>query len=61
MLPYVEAEIAKMAHALDNRIFLACQSGEMTPEMAVAGWMERWAYQKLLKHFQTIVRMGAEQ
>lgn len=58
MLPYVEAEIAQMAKALDNRMFAAAANGELTSEMAMAGWMERWACQKLLKHFQTIVRMG---
>lgn len=57
-MPYIEDELAKMAHALDHRMFAAAGSGELTPEMALAGWMERYAYQKLLKHFQTSVRLG---
>lgn len=58
ILPYIESEIAQMAKSLDNRMFAAAANGTLTSEMAMAGWMERWACQKLLKHFQTIVRMG---
>lgn len=60
VLPYVEDNIATMARALDNRMLSAITNGTMTPEMALEGWMERAAYMKMLKHFQTVVRMGED-
>ena len=60
VLPYVEDNIAAMARALDNRMLSAITNGTMTPELALEGWMERAAYSKTLKHFQTVVRMGED-
>ena len=60
VLPYVEDNIVTMARALDNRMLSAIANGRMTPEMALEGWMERAAYVKILKHFQTVVRMGED-
>lgn len=60
VLPYLEDVIAKMARALDNRMIAAIAGGTMTPELALEGWMERAAYSKILKHFQTIVLIGAD-
>jgi hypothetical protein len=58
MLPYLEDNLAALARALDNRMMSAINAGTMTPELALEGWMERAAYAKLLKHFQSVVRMG---
>lgn len=60
VLPYVEDNLATLARALDNRMLSAIVNGTMTPELALEGWMERAAYAKILKHFQTIVRMGED-
>lgn len=60
VLPYIEAQIDTLARALDHRMISAAANGTMTPELALEGWMERIAYSKLLKHFQTVVRMGAD-
>lgn len=58
VLPHIEQEIDRMARALDNRMMAAIAAGKLTPEMAVEGWMERAACAKLLKNFQSIVRLG---
>ena len=60
VIPYMEDNLATMARALDNRMLAAITNGTMTPEMALEGWMERAAYAKILKHFQTVVRMGED-
>lgn len=60
MLPYLEDQIAQMARILDNRMLSVIAAGEMTPEIALEGWMERAAYMKILKRFQTDIRMGTD-
>ncbi len=60
VMPFIEQEIDSLSRSLDNRMFAAISQGRMTPETALEGWMERAAYAKLLKHFQTICAMGAD-
>src|SRR5690242_8899812 len=57
-LPYLEAELAKMDKALENRVLTALEHGEFTPQQALEAWYEKATYTKLLRRLTQVVRIG---
>lgn len=57
-LPLIEREVDKMQAALDARVYLQLQNGSLTPEVALAAWIERKTNAALVKRFRTWVQLG---
>lgn len=57
-LPYLEAELAKMDRALENRVLTALEHGELTPQQALEAWYEKATYTKLIRRLTQTVRVG---
>jgi phage shock protein A len=58
LMPYLEAELAKMDKALENKTFSAMNKGELTPQLALEAWIEKNSYAKLLGKLSQQVRIG---
>ena len=58
VLPYIEAEMAKLDKTQDALIFQQIDQGTLTPEAALTAWMNKRAYRRVLKGFQTRVQLG---
>lgn len=58
MLPYLAEEVAKMERAVENRVFEAIRTGELTGQMAVSAWMEKRSLRGLLAKMEQKVRLG---
>lgn len=58
MLPIIKAEVDRQDKALENRIFMELNGGRLSPEAALNAWMEKAAIRKMLKNFETKVRVG---
>lgn len=58
IIPIVTAEVMQMTRALENRMANAITNKEMTPDMAVQAWYEKYAYRKLLTSLNQKVRLG---
>lgn len=56
--PYVESEVLAMVKSVEARTFAKIEKGELTPEAAMAAWMEKLAYVRLLKRFKTRKAIG---
>jgi hypothetical protein len=56
--PYIDHEVANMQRAVVNSVLSAVNSGELTPEMAMAKWMEYIAYMKLNQRFAQKIEVG---
>lgn len=58
LVPYLEAEIAQLEHALEVKVFRQLNEGTLTPEAAFYAWQEKAAYRRLLTRFQARIRGG---
>lgn len=57
-LPYLERELAQMAAVLETRVYAQIDKKELTPDMALAAWMEKLAYARLGKRLRQKVTAG---
>lgn len=57
-LPILEREVEKMQSALDARVYLQLQNGGLTPEVALAAWIERKTNAALVKRLRSWVQLG---
>jgi len=57
--PYVEAEVNEMQKFVVNTVTSLVNAGTLTPEIALAKWMEYIAYRKLLQRFDHKIKHGA--
>lgn len=58
MYPFVKNEVDKLDRALDNRMLMAIRKGELTPQMALQGWIEKVSYRELLSKFDQTIKLG---
>lgn len=46
-MPEIETELDKMRHVLTNKVYGAIRGGTLTPERAMAYWLEMFSYDQL--------------
>lgn len=47
VMPTLDNEITKMRHSTEAKVYQAIAKGDLTPEDALAYWMEMYAYRRL--------------
>ncbi len=60
-LPYLQQEVAKMCQGVETRMSDAQAKAELTPELALNGWLEVFAARRLLRRFESMVKVGQSQ
>lgn len=58
LLPYLEAEVARMERALENRVLTALRNGTLTPDDALHAWMEKSAIRSIVTRFDQRIKVG---
>lgn len=58
MLPYVQDVVSKQERAIDNRVLMRYEAGELTPQAALEAWVEKIALRKVLRAFDFTIKMG---
>lgn len=58
LLPYLEAIVAEMERAIDNKMKSAQVAGDLTPAKAQEAWIEKLALKKILTKVAQKVNMG---
>lgn len=57
-LPYISAELDKAMAVVVTRVENDYNNGRLTPELAMATWVELISYRRLLRRFQQKVQVG---
>lgn len=57
-LPYLEDAISKMEQALETRVYMQMDKGELTPDKAMYYWQEKLVLRRILRRFQQRTRAG---
>lgn len=58
VLPYLRHEIQGLCDQIDRRVAQDIADGALTPDKAFAFWVERHAYQSILRRFEQRARVG---
>ena len=57
-LPYIAHELSGLDAAIRRRVFAALEAGELTPEVALAAWMETKSLHDLQRRIEKRIAMG---
>lgn len=57
-MPYLQDEISRLKKSVEARVFAAIRNDTFTPAMAESTWRELYAFDRLLKSFETRVTMA---
>ena len=58
MQPYVQDYVNRKIHIIEMRVFLLSDKGDLTPEAALAAWMEVKALRRFLNTVQQDINAG---
>lgn len=58
MLPFLKTTLDKMERAVENRVKIALERGEFTPDQAMMAWQEKMLIRKLFDGINMRVNVG---
>lgn len=58
MLPTLERQTEKLVREVENRVFAAIKTGNLSDEMAKLSWLEIYSHRQMLKKMQAQVNFG---
>lgn len=58
IMPEIDAELEGYRRAIENRVFMELQKGELTPDKALFYWMQVLAQKRLLQKLTSQISVG---
>ena len=58
VIPYVEAEFAKVIHSTELEVYRKLDAGSLTPQEAIMAWATKRSIEKVLRNLNTRAKLG---